>query len=1266
MGNKGNLAKQMAKEKAKQAAKKMAKKALKKALLLAAKPLLIAAAVILIASIIVSSILHFLTVFDGTAQDGDWSNVPYASDQYGSNIQIDGAGNITTNMSAKELWDKLIENDSRVNQYLDTPEELKKLLNAELVTDFLDTRPNPNDPIDWDSINNDAESKKIQGIIKLKRAMNDGNTITMVYTDPETFQCNIDKYNDTGSEQDKQVALSYFTLEKGFDSSNFGTGAKITAGTTIMVPGGLGSVHTYMGWQCITAPDSLQYKLRDQAGMNFDEEGFGRINGRYVIACTTTFGAVGDYVDFYQEDGSVIQCIIGDIKNQNDAGCNEWGHLNGTCIIEFVVDKNTWYSAGNGGQASSMHVNPGQGGFHMEWNQNIVKAINGGSYFDNPSFGGDPISGNGSEVGVGSSGQENMRWPTDGTTITSEFGWRSAPTAGASTNHRGVDIGIPTGTNVYAVEAGTVTTAGFNQSAGNWVIIDHGNGYVTKYMHNSALKVTAGEKVEKGQVIALSGSTGISTGPHLHFQIEYNGQPVDPLTFKYENGMGGGAGGIGSNPNGLSTGSKYYAKVATWNEITDTLTSTDPEVEEYNTTRHNMTSTRVNYQDLVSGYTMPFEYLWSFLVVGQEKEFVLELADLVYGSEIEITVHDNLTVNTNVNTDTYTEKTKIKTDVTVGVTYSETVSNSSTNGNSSSGTVSNGNQNNNSSTNTTVTRHATESGNFEKELSADYKTIHTVITKTNTLDVSLTKANVWIVEYTKDYAHQIPNPVNTVTDSPQDDVPYTDTPAKTEASDSEAGLGEAFRQQVQSNYESQYSNVSTRITNISSQYYYSTVNRNININNTMESTKYVASPANIKEKTDPNSTEPNFVTIYMKKEHYKNASNIHSATQWLFEIIEKNKSTSNMVDLTKYLLYKATGEDYGITEFDFSIFDPSNFQSLSDQYGGVSNIGGIPGQVYDFLLSKGVPPVGAAAIMGNIEGESSFNPSAVNSLGCSGLCQWYKGRFDNLKSLASSKGTSWTDVDTQLEHLWHELETSYTSVKDVIMNATEESDMEYATWYFGRYYEVFFTGSSFEGTKHHTQKRYEYAQKWYKQWKTNHTGSSSGSVQAGEAARIQGTEERIAWLYDGNGLPTSKAENDKYLETFPVEYLDRNGNRQTMNITMHRKLKTEVQAIFKEMANAGFKVIGGNISYRAWGSDAGFSGRFPQSAHTYGHAFDVNPTQNYCIYANGNIVGDHYSPGSDPYSVTAPIINIWKQHGFYWGGDWTSLKDYMHFSYFNH
>ncbi len=181
-------------------------------------------------------------------------------------------------------------------------------------------------------------------------------------------------------------------------------------------------------------------------------------------------------------------------------------------------------------------------------------------------------------------------------------------------------------------------------------------------------------------------------------------------------------------------------------------------------------------------------------------------------------------------------------------------------------------------------------------------------------------------------------------------------------------------------------------------------------------------------------------------------------------------------------MYKATGIDYGVTEFDFSTFDPKNFKKLGQEFGGVSNIEGIPGQIYDFLLSKGVPPVGAAAIIGNINGESSFNPAAVNEIGASGLCQWLDGRLDALKALASSRGVDWTDVDVQLEHLWNELEYDcYRDVYDVIMNATEESDLEYATWYWGRHFEVFFLGE-YEETRNMTQWRYNSAKDYYQKF----------------------------------------------------------------------------------------------------------------------------------------------------------------------------------------
>ena len=140
------------------------------------------------------------------------------------------------------------------------------------------------------------------------------------------------------------------------------------------IPEGLGRIHTYMGWQKVTNTNSQQYAFREAAGMTFDPEGFAVVDNRYVIACTDTFGQIGDYIDFYQEDGTRIPCIIGDLKNQNDIGCNEWGHMNGECIVEFVVDQNTWYSIS--------HANPGTLSCHPEWDQDIVRAEKTGSFYD--------------------------------------------------------------------------------------------------------------------------------------------------------------------------------------------------------------------------------------------------------------------------------------------------------------------------------------------------------------------------------------------------------------------------------------------------------------------------------------------------------------------------------------------------------------------------------------------------------------------------------------------------------------------------------------------------------------------------------------------------------------------------------------------------------------------------------------------------------------------------------------------------------------------
>lgn len=138
------------------------------------------------------------------------------------------------------------------------------------------------------------------------------------------------------------------------------------AGEEIAIPDGMGIYHTYMGWRTVTSPTSLQYQLREESGENYDEEGFAKIDGRYVIACTATFGNVGDYVDFYREDGTIVHAVIGDIKNQDDPGCNRYGHADGQCVVEYVVQQSTWYPS---------HANPGTAGCHPEWNSRIVKAV---------------------------------------------------------------------------------------------------------------------------------------------------------------------------------------------------------------------------------------------------------------------------------------------------------------------------------------------------------------------------------------------------------------------------------------------------------------------------------------------------------------------------------------------------------------------------------------------------------------------------------------------------------------------------------------------------------------------------------------------------------------------------------------------------------------------------------------------------------------------------------------------------------------------------
>ena len=112
--------------------------------------------------------------------------------------------------------------------------------------------------------------------------------------------------------------------------------------------------------------------------------------------------------------------------------------------------------------------------------------------------------------------------------VTSEFGYRSDPFTGETRGHTGIDLAVPTGTPIRAALPGTVTVSQYNSSYGYYVMIDHGNGLSTLYGHNSQLLAQVGQTVEAGDIISLSGSTGRSTGPHLHFEVRVNGERTNP------------------------------------------------------------------------------------------------------------------------------------------------------------------------------------------------------------------------------------------------------------------------------------------------------------------------------------------------------------------------------------------------------------------------------------------------------------------------------------------------------------------------------------------------------------------------------------------------------------------------------------------------------------------------------------------------------------------------------------------------------------------
>ena len=115
--------------------------------------------------------------------------------------------------------------------------------------------------------------------------------------------------------------------------------------------------------------------------------------------------------------------------------------------------------------------------------------------------------------------------------VSSPFGWRIHPILGYRKFHTGIDIGVGYGVPIHSAAAGTVIYATWMGGYGNVIIVDHGDGLSTLYAHQSSLAVGNGARVARGQTVGYVGSTGFSTGPHLHFEVRVNGNPVDPMGY---------------------------------------------------------------------------------------------------------------------------------------------------------------------------------------------------------------------------------------------------------------------------------------------------------------------------------------------------------------------------------------------------------------------------------------------------------------------------------------------------------------------------------------------------------------------------------------------------------------------------------------------------------------------------------------------------------------------------------------------------------------
>ena len=905
--------------------------------------------------------VKYLIGMEITAKDADNPNsTPGQAQGYTNSLTLNNSGQIESGETVEDVWDEMIEagrNDPDgfiISDYLKDSKELAKLINAEIVTQNLDMRTaeQKKKEIDWNKAL-DPTSKKVQGIIKLKRSDKDENIIDLTYMEPVEFNAYVKEYESGGNQEARDTAQNtlkkHFTIGKKYimeEKEDKEESKKEDNSDKYSWPSSFEKIKESFDKN----KEGIKIEVLGESTVNAWDEGTvtDKTDKKIVIKHSDKYISEYHNVDANVKKNDKVEKgqIIGKVKGKANS--------EKLTYLEIKIKKDKKY------------VNP-----------------NMFNYIDKEKT-------------------DTLCWPlpeslsSDKYGITSTFGNRPSMQTdnGSWTNdfHGGLDMCAGGSPEIVAAEDGIVETASFSDSWGNNVYIKHNETYNTRYAHLEKCLVNPGDHVVKGQTIGIMGATGQVTGAHLHFEVYEKGKRIDPFWFNYvglngeeiilkegyrnpditlpEEVIIGAKVGFGNFGQVVGTKMELTAKVASFssetekNKVEKTVKEDGKEggkelIKDVTTGKYTVDIKEIPYQEMVKPYAMPFEYLWSWLIAGGDKDFVLELADLVYNSEFEITVYDdyNQTI-----VKTVTEKReKTNEDKTAERSYNLRA--------------------------TPEDKEKKEEIIYKSEpikVSYSYEQdIHTVETntKTNTYNNAtcvLSKVDSWLVKMIQEVKHndqetdgpkvvgltEKPDEIKKLINTTQWPVNENSDPFliklqysfmeyiesnKKELNEAKKSMEKKGKYEYTYDFEKKYSHTET----------FKIYDQKTTIYNTTTKSKYVLSPKEVKEKTTkkPAKGTNNFVSIYNKDDNRELRSSIKDVgmDNWLFNYLEQNEETADMVDLTKYLLYKATGESYGITELDLSIYEKADFDNVST----VSTMNQLIKFIHDFEVGPISPAMNA-------------------------------------------------------------------------------------------------------------------------------------------------------------------------------------------------------------------------------------------------------------------------------------------------------------------